>query len=69
MAPANSSAYVPRLQTNLQFPHLQVPYRTQGYVDIEYDDGTTGSVLMGNPANSFVPAGAFGFGPGAIYGW
>jgi hypothetical protein len=26
-------------------------------------------VVYGNPAHSFVPAAAFGFGPGAIYGW
>jgi hypothetical protein len=26
-------------------------------------------VVYGNPANSFAPAGAFGFGPGAIFGW
>jgi len=25
--------------------------------------------VYGNPANSFAPAGAFGFGPGALFGW
>jgi hypothetical protein len=62
--PVYSSPWAARPQAR-----LQVPYPSQGFVDVEYDDGSTGRVLMGNPANSFAPAGAFGFGPGAIYGW
>ena len=31
--------------------------------------GYGGYPVYGNPANSFAPAGAFGFGPGAIFGW
>jgi hypothetical protein len=68
-----AGAYIPPVYTSPFIsrpqPRLQVPYPSQGFVDVVYDDGTTGRVLMGNPANSFAPAGAFGFGPGAIYGW
>ena len=69
---AFSVGYRPQLQTNLQY-QLQVPYPSQqNGVSYSYsEDGElqVRPVIMGNPANSLVPAGAFGFGPGAIYGW
>jgi hypothetical protein len=56
------------LQYGLQYG-LQVPYPTTVYGEIETENGTI-SGMMGNPANSFAPAGSYGFGPGAtIYAW
>jgi hypothetical protein len=40
-------------------------YRNSIFGDRYYYSGP----VYGNPYNSFVPASAFGFGPGAIFGW
>jgi hypothetical protein len=79
-----ASQYRPQLQYGLQYGGLQYglqyglrypmqyglqvrhPLTIEG--EIETENGTIGGV-MGNPANSFAPAGAYGFGPGAIFGW
>jgi hypothetical protein len=67
-ASAYSSTYRPQLQYNLQVPY---PSQQYGYSYSYSEDGdlSVRRVIMGNPANSFVPAAAFGFGPGAIFGW
>jgi hypothetical protein len=55
------------LQTGLQYG-LQTPYPSTVYGEIETENGMM-SGKMANPANAFAPAGQYGFGPGAVYGW
>ena len=47
---------------------LQVSHPATVYGEIETENGMM-SGKMANPANALAPAGAYGFGPGALYRW